>query len=196
MCISKILSLLKKKTQSSSALEPEPGSKPESRLTPQPSPKRLAIPHPEEAPDYSKTVENTDLVSALNRWEIDYGVPESYRDYWKTKIIITLDVNLSYPAGTYEADGVRHLTIRPEWVNSGIIAHEQAHNSYALLTAEQKVEFSTSYTAVKTTEPLIVLLYSVNRYGLTSDIEGHAEVYRYLGGQMPEALKKYYPKLF
>ena len=40
------------------------------------------------------------------------------------------------------------------------------------------------------------LLFSRNTYGLTNDIEGHAEVYRYIGQQMPEQLKQYYPRLF
>jgi len=40
------------------------------------------------------------------------------------------------------------------------------------------------------------LLYAKNPYGLTNDIEGHAEVYRYIGEKMPEQLKRYYPMLF
>ena len=176
MCISKIKSLL--------------GFKPTTvRDT-------LTIPHPEETPDSSRTVSNTDLDAALDKWEIDYNVPEVFRDYWKTKIVISLDENLPYPAATYELNGVRHLTIRPEWVNSGVIAHEQAHNSYALLTNEERANFSTTYTPLKTKNPLIVYLYSINSYGLTNDIDGHAELYRYLGEEMPEVLKQYYPKLF
>jgi hypothetical protein len=188
MCIEKILSLFKKKKIPTASPEPEP--------IPEPAPDTLSIPHPEEAPDYSKTIENTDLDSALNEWEINYAVPEMYREYWKTKISITLNDELPYPAATYKKDGVRYLTMRPAWVNPGVIAHEQAHNSYALLTEEQKAEFLAVYTPLKTTDPLIVLLYSKNSYGLTNDIEGHAEVYRYLGEKMPEELKRYYPRLF
>ena len=192
MCIKRILSVFKKKNEPT----PTPAPIPEPESVPGPSPEPLTIPHPEEAPDYSKTLENTDLDSALDDWAIHYDVPVIYRDYWKTKIAITLDANLPYPAGTFELGGIRHLTIRPEWVNPGVIAHEQAHNSYALLTEEQKVEFSTVYTPLKTTDPLIVFLYSKNSYGLTNDVEGHAEVYRYLSEEMPEVLKKYYPKFF
>ena len=180
MCLKKILSLFKK----ANIPTPSSGSEP------------LSIPHPEESPDYSKTVDNTDLDSAMDQWEIDYNLPESYREFWRTKIVITLDADFPYPAATYEQGGVRHLTIRPEWVNSGVIAHEQAHNSYALLTETEKAEFSTNYTPIKTTDPLIVYLYSINSYGLTNDIEGHAEVYRYLGDKMPEVLKQYYRNLF
>jgi hypothetical protein len=179
VCIDKILSLFKKKNIPTPS--PEPIPEPEPKPAPEPITETLTIPHPEEAPDYSKTVDNTDLDSALNEWEINYNVPESYRDYWKTKIEITLDATLPYPAATYELGGIRQLKVRPEWVNPGVIAHEQAHNSYALLTEEEKAEFSTVYTPIKTTDRLVVYLYSKNSYGLTNDIEGHAEVYRYLG---------------
>jgi len=47
-----------------------------------------------------------------------------------------------------------------------------------------------------TQDPLIVYFFSINSYGLTSDIEGNAEVYRYLGDRMPGVLNKYYPRLF
>ncbi len=170
MCIHKILSVFRKKP--------------------------LSITHPEEPPDYNQTMDNTSLDAVLNEWAIKYNVPEIHRDYWKTKIVMTLDASLPYPAATYEQGGVRHLTIRPEWVNPGVIAHEQAHNSYSLLTDLEKVEFSAAYTPLKTTDPLIVYLYSINAYGQTNDIEGHAEVYRYLGEEMPGVLKRFYPKLF
>ena len=173
MCIAKIMAFFK----------PKPNNRP------------LVLPHPEEPPNPSQTVDNVDLDATLDLWEVNYNVLIEYRDYWKTKIAIELDAELPYPAATYELDGIRHLTIRPEWVNPGVIAHEQAHNSYALLTEEEKAEFSTIYTPLKTTDPLIVFLYSKNSYGLTSDVEGHAEVYRYLGEEMPQVLKKYYPKL-
>ena len=194
MCIDKILSLFKKKDMPIPSSTPGPITEPEPIS--EPTPETLSIPHPEEAPDQTKTIENTDLDSALNEWEINYGVPEMHREYWKTKISIKLDANLPYPAATYKQGGIRHLTIKPEWVNPGVIAHEQAHNSYSLLSEEQKAEFSAVYTPLKTKNPLIILLFSQNKYGLTNNIEGHAEVYRYLGEKMPDDLKKYYPKLF
>ena len=191
MCIRTIQSWFKKRPAQ------EPTIKPVSSPTP-PSPHLpiTSLPHPEEPPEYSQTMANTDLDAALEAWEVKYNVPEKWRDFWKTKIVITLDDTISYPAGTYEQGGIRHLNIRPEWVNPGVIAHEQAHNSYALLNNQQKSQFSAAYTPLKTTDPYIKYLYSINTYGLTSDVEGHAEVYRYIGGQMPEILKQYYPKLF
>jgi len=156
----------------------------------------LTIPHPEEAPDSTKTMENTDIVAALEQWMVDYNVPAVHHDHWKNQIEITLDNTLPYPAAAYDLNGVRHLTIRPEWVNPGVIAHEQAHNSYALLNEQEKSGFSKIFTPLKTKNKLIAYLFSINSYGLTNDIEGHAEVYRYFAEKMPQELKEYYPKLF
>lgn len=156
----------------------------------------LVLPYPEEKPDYSQTLENTRAEITISLWLVKYNVPFEHWDYWKTKIVITVTNKISYPAQTWEQDNIRHLAVKPEWLNPGILAHEQAHNSYALLDDEWKRGFNAVYASVKTTDPLIKLLYSINTYGLTSDIEGHAEVYRYLGNKMPEVLKEYYPKLF
>lgn len=98
------------------------------------------------------------------------------------------------PAATSSA--TRLMWIRPEWANPGVIAHALAHVSYSLLTMKMKEDFSTVYTPLKNTDPLIKLLYYQNRFGLTDDIEGHAEVYRYYGDKMPDQLKQYYPYMF
>ena len=156
----------------------------------------LEIPHPEEQPDYSRNIHNISFPEVLHKWFTIYQVPEQYRTFWQHMIAVSVRTDISYPAGTWEQDGIRHLAVRPEWLNPGVIAHEQAHNSYALLTARQKADFSAVYGPLKVTSPLIKLLYSKNTYGLTNDIEGHAEVYRYLGEKMPAQLKPYYPKLF
>jgi hypothetical protein len=134
-------------------------------------------------------------------------VPEQNWEYWKTAIdirvydnyppsLISIGIKQDTPAATWEAGGKRHLAIKPQWLNPGVIAHEQAHNSFALLTPSQKVNFPSVYAPLKETDYLIKLLYSKNTYGLSNDIQGHAEVYRYIGQQMPEQLKPFYPKLF
>ena len=157
---------------------------------------KLTIPYPEEKPDYTKTLENTDIASVLTEWLIKYRVLPQFWDYWRTEgVWISLTNEISYAAGVYELDGKRYMNIRPEWLNPGVIAHEQAHNSFSLLSDNQKLEFGFAYTLVKNTDPLIKLLYKTNAYGLTSDVEGHAEIYRYLADKMPEVLKQYYPKL-
>jgi hypothetical protein len=167
----------------------------------------LVLTHPEEAKDDNATVENTDIYEVMTEWLRQWSVPSEYWTHWREAIVVQLydvwpsemlatGIKADTPACTWESGGKRHLASLAKWFNPGVIAHEQAHNSYALLTAKQKAEFSAAYTSLKDTDPLIKYLYSINSYGLTSDIEGHAEVYRYIGDKMPEQLKKYYPKFF
>ena len=167
----------------------------------------LVIPHPEEARNPSATVANTNVMAVITKWLQYWGVPAPYWDYWKTAIDIQVydvypdsltatGLRQDTPAATWEAGGKRHLVIKAPWLNPGVIAHEQAHNSYALLNPNQKTAFASIYNSLKNIDPLIKLLYSINTYGLSTDIEGHAEVYRYIGQQMPAQIKQYYPKLF
>jgi len=153
------------------------------------------------------TLENTNLNVIINKWLVDWEVPKQYWDYWKTEIdiqvynlfpafIVRKGLSQKAPAGTWTEDGKRHMAIKRKWLNPGVMAHEQAHNSYALLNSSKRTAFATVYTPLKNTDPLIKLLYSKNAYGLTNLIEGHAEVYRYIGQHMPKQLKPYYPKLF
>jgi hypothetical protein len=160
----------------------------------------LVLPHPEEKPDYSRTLENTSIQEVLTEWCNSYQIPLEFRQYWFDAIIVFLDITIPYPAGTWEQDGRRYMKVRPEWLNPGVIAHEQAHNSYALLSGEQKIYFEADYESSQD-DPLIKLLHSQNTYmdSLTPEgyhVEGHAEIYRYIGGKMPPILKQYYPKLF
>jgi hypothetical protein len=136
----------------------------------------------------------------FQQWYVNYNVPAENQDHFRNKVVVELNDTISNPAGTYEVDGVRHLIIRPEWCNAGVLAHEQAHNSYALLTEAQKTTFETAYDTAQS-DPYIVLLHKVNTYMNSLDaqgrhVEGHAELYRYIGlDKLPEALKQYYPKL-
>lgn len=157
---------------------------------------RKKLPHPEEKPDYTQTLENINLSSIFQEWLNQWDVPMEFRDYWRVSIEINVTNEISHPAQAWEREGIRYIDIRPEYVVPGVIAHEQAHNSYALLSNKEMADFSVIYNMEKRIDPLIKFLYSKNTYGLTSDIEGHAEVYRYLGQSMPDSLKKYYPKLF
>ncbi len=154
------------------------------------------LPYPEEPPNYIQTVDNISIENTIQNWLIDYFVPKDFWNFWMNKIDIIVDPTISYPAGVWEEAGIRYMEIKPEYLNSGVIAHEQAHNSYALLSDGEKNKFREDYHIEKERNKLIKFLYSINTYGLTSDIEGHAEIYRYLGYKMPEVLKIYYPKLF
>ncbi|MFA6307094.1 MAG: hypothetical protein WC639_04795 [Patescibacteria group bacterium] len=168
-------------------------------VSPEPTPADppLTLPYPEEPPDYSKNINNVDINKALENWLSSYKVPVPFWGFWTEKIDIKVDDTISYPAGTWEQDGIRHLACRPEWLNSGVIAHEQAHNSYALLTDEERIMFESTFNALRNNnDPLITLLLQQHPYGTTTPVEGHAECYRYLADKMPESLKQYYPKLF
>ena len=169
----------------------------------------LTIPYPEEASDPLQTVENTNVDGVILQWLRNYRVPLTEWDWWKTKIAIHIynfwpdeilaryrSIHGDTPAFTVEENGQRNLYCLAPFLNPGVVAHEQSHTSYSLLTDAQKQGFSILYNQLKTTDPLIVLLYSKNTYGLTNDIEGHAEIMRYLGpDKMPERLKQYYIKL-
>jgi hypothetical protein len=177
-------------------------------VPPQPAmPRPTTIPHPEEAMNPSARIANINVNAIMTKWFQDWQVPSQYWDYWKTAIdiqvhdvypasLLSAGIKQDTPAGTWEAGGKRHLAVKPQWLNPGVIAHEQAHNSFALLNANQKAAYATVHNSLKNTDYLIRLLYSKNQYGLSTDVEGHAEVYRYIGQYMPEQMKQYYPKLF
>jgi len=165
-------------------------------MTPPPVPAPIKLPHPEEPVNLSQTMTNTSIPDVLTQWFKGWNVPEENQQYFANQIIITLSDTIPYPAATYQDGNTRHLVARPEYANGGVIAHEQAHNSYALLTNEQKAAFTILFDSLKNTDPKLVYLWSVNSYGLKDDVEGHAETYRYWGSEMPEELKQYYPKLF
>ena len=164
------------------------------------------LPYPEERANYDQTLENTDIDSIVIKWLENYKVPQVYWDYWRNDGVIfklKYDTVLVWINGKQEhapaqttrlADGKTLLEARPEWFNPGIIAHEQAHNSYGFLTEQQKLDWVSAYKEAKK-EGLVKLVFSEHPYANANDIEAHAEVFRYLGLYMPEGLKKYYPKL-
>jgi len=170
-------------------------------------PRSTVLLHPEEPMNPSATLANINVEAVINKWLTDWGVPQTWWSNWRGLIVVqvydvypasvlAMGVKQDTPAATWSAGGRRYLAIKPGWLNPGVIAHEQAHNSYAYLNANQKSAFSSQHTALKNSDPLIKHLYSINTYGLSNDVEGHAEVYRYIGQQMPAQLKPFYPMLF
>lgn len=156
-----------------------------------------SIPHPEEPYDPDATKYTVSIGLVFQEWYDTYQVPIPNRSFWSTQIIIKIDPDFPYPAGAWFENGKRHATFQPGYFNKGVVAHEQAHNSYALLTEEQKGSFSSAYHALMEQDnKQLEALFICNPYGLTNDVEAHAEIYRYLGQQMPKILKQYYPKLF
>jgi hypothetical protein len=171
-----------------------------------PSTTQGSLPHPEEPMNPSATLANTDSITILTRWLSDWAVPSQKWDYWKTAIdiqvydvypasVTEMGISQDIPAATWFADGNRHLAIKTQWLNPGVIAHEQAHNSYWLLAEESKQQSAKAYKALKQTDTMMRFLFS-KQVTTTDDVEAHAEIYRYLGQYMPAQLKIYYPSLF
>ena len=163
---------------------------------------KTKLPHPEEPKNPAQTMENTYPAAIMEKWFDSYNVPVENRDYFRNWLVVKLVKPLMFgwtevPAMTYWDGTVRHIDIEPEYCNPGIFAHEAGgHGAYALLSASQQADFTVLFDSMKNTDPKLVYLWSVNNYGLSDNVEGHAEVYRYWGDAMPEVLKIYYPKLF
>lgn len=165
-----------------------------------PAPEKVFLPYPEEMMTLGATMTNINLNLVLQRWVENYRVPQEQRDFWFSSIKITLDDKITYPAGTWEANGTRYMVVRPEWLNPGVVAHEMAHCSYALLTPQEKDEFNIHFTLESVTNKMVQEVINQHPYATQTDVvgryvEGHAEIYRYLGDTMPDNLKKYYPRL-
>ena len=167
---------------------------------------RPALPHPEEPPNPAANLANIDVNAVITQWLTNWEVPRAWWSHWKNALdiqvydvypasILAMGIRQDTPAATWDAGGKRHLAVKPQWLNPGVIAHEQAHTSYSYLSPEQKAAFAALHTSLKNTDQVIKYLYSINTYGLTSDVEGHAEVYRFIGQQMPAQLKPFYPTL-
>lgn len=165
-----------------------------SRKEPEPE---LQIPYPEEKPDYNNTLDNIDVNLLRGKFYDKYQV---YKPDWCDTVEIILVPNLhcmvdnillKVPA--FSESENKRICIDPVWANPGVLAHEMAHVSYALLTDVGKTDFKTDYLTCD--HPLLKLLDDTNDYMNTNIVEAHAEIYRYLGTFMPEELKQYYPKL-
>lgn len=153
----------------------------------------LAMPHPEEPMLYDVDLDNKNAIPIVLNWLQEWQVPQEHHYFWLVDCDIALDSTVNV---AYSASEIMKIRIHPQYANPGVLAHEAAHVSYSLLTDDEKASFSAIYNEERLSNKYIKLLYSINDYGLTNDIEGHAEVYRYLGEQMPDVLKIYYSKLF
>ncbi len=163
----------------------------------------LKLPHPEETMNMNATIENVnpaDLRYIINKWIYDWKVPAEYIPFW-CSINITLVTGLTIlyngqfmqvPAATWVEE--RRMELDPKWCNPGVLAHEFAHISYSLLTPEQKAQFSAKFYYLRDTD--LLTLFEQKPYGLTNDMEGHADTYRYMGEGMPQELKVFYFQLF
>jgi hypothetical protein len=154
---------------------------------------KYVLPHPEEPVDTSKTMENTVIEPVIKEWQEVYHVPEAALPFWNTVQVI-VSLTYSVPGATDSAS--RMIWIRPEWSNKGVIAHEMCHISYYQLSSDEKYAFEVTFNNERQKEGLLKWAYNEKGYMQSGIIEAHADCYRYLGSQMPESLKGFYPYLF
>ncbi len=184
MCIKRLLRIFSQKPTTTPVVTATPSI---------PVPPTLTIPHPEEPPNDLATVDNVSMDNVLAKFFAKYNISLDNQVFWQGMKFI-LDPAYQYPAGTVAQNMT--MWLQPRYANPGVLAHELAHVSWNLLTGWEKSSFGMFHDAAKLNDPLVKLLYSKNRYGLTSQTEGHAELARYLGRQMPKELLKFYPKIF
>ena len=149
------------------------------------------LPYPEEAADPAQTIENVDKAKLVNAWMQSYSVPTEFRGFW-ADLNLLISYRYAVPGATDSA--TKTIWLRPKWANPGVLAHEAAHISYWHLPEHDKTAFAAAFAEVRN-HPSIELIRQNNGYLDTSPIEGHADVYRYLGKAMPKALLGFYPYL-
>lgn len=147
--------------------------------------------HPEEPANPQATMANTDILAVRAKWFADWRVPEPWRSFWR-HVNIYLDDTVPAAATWSE---IFQSAYNPQWANPGVLAHEMAHISYYLLNPEEKTDFEVAYRRAATEDVLVEYLFSRKPYGKTNAVEGHADIYRFLGADMPADLIKYYPRL-
>jgi hypothetical protein len=156
------------------------------------TPAVVPLPHPEEPANISATISNVDLPYVMHDWLFTWAVPEDSWLFWTTFIHLYLDNTVPFAQTNAQ---LAQIFFNPIWCNKGTLAHEVAHVVWSkLLVSNEKSAFILDLARAKE-EPIVKDLFSRNPYGLTSNVEAHAEIYRYLGDKMPDYLKKYYPRL-
>lgn len=157
----------------------------------------LDIPHPENYADGDNIDES---VEAISGWLKHWSVPAKYHTFWwgVTRVVVE---NYKYPASITDLNpnttGDEVFTLNPWWDTEGVCAHELGgHINWFYLTKAEREEFKEVSDALMKTSPLLQKLFAWNGYGLTSTVERHAEIYRYIGQYMHPDLKKFYPKCF
>lgn len=143
--------------------------------------------------DQSMTMESVRIAEVIENWLRTWKVPQRYHSFWLEECDIKLSLKYRAPAATIAQ--TREIFVRPEWANPGIIAHEVCHIVWQFLSDSQRESFQKDLTDALKHDYLIRLAWQTKPYMQTNKIEAHADIYRYLGDRMPEALKSYYPKL-
>jgi hypothetical protein len=151
-----------------------------------------SLPHPEEPPNYAVRTSLINPRPAFEKWLKDWEVPPKHWGFWNSvKVVVKTDIH--YAAATWSDKKL--LWIRPEWCNPGVIAHEMSHISYWYLSPGDKKLFNNTWRQFQS-DPYLNLLVTKRPNTGKSNVEAHAEIYRFLGVKMPAGLKKFYPYLF
>lgn len=152
----------------------------------------VSLPHPEEPVNRAQTIHNTNPQRIFDKWLKDWEVPQKHWGFWHSvKIVLKTDI----PSAATTYSDRKLLWIRPEWCNPGVIAHEMSHISYWQLSPDRKKQFNNTWRQYQS-DPYLKLLVTRRPNTGNSDVEAHAEIYRFLGVYMPAGLKQFYPYMF
>lgn len=158
---------------------------------------KCKLPYPEEAP-FEKPLDIS--ARALVKGFLEaYKVPGEYHDYWlddvvsisNPLVILYRGVYINAPAATFD----RKVRLDGCWLNNGVLAHEFAHISYSLMPLDKRYEFNNLFKTSAHGYWYVHSMFMQKPYGYYNPVEGHADMFRYLGKDMPDVFKKYYPRL-
>lgn len=149
----------------------------------------LTLPFPEEPRDPTANIATTSARGLLALWLLKYRPADPA--FWQTLDLSIVDT-LDHPAETISE--LKQVRIQPSFASPGVLAHELAHISYSLLSEQEKVDFAMVADTVKS-DPLVALMLEQKPNARKNIIEKHADLYRFLGKQLPESLRAFYPAL-
>ena len=168
------------------------------------------LPHPRESRNWCDNTANwvgdvsakPSIADVIGVWLTKWAVPQRYWHYWAAEIPIEVWTPTN-PLGweswyNSTAAGIAFdasIYIKPEWISPGVIAHEAAHTVYKALSPLLTHEFISEFEAARKDGGLLAQLFNTNVGNMYNTLEIHAEVYRFLGQEMPKRLIKYYPTL-
>jgi len=173
-------------------------------------PKPVVIPFPVELENPTAKAIDISVSDMLNQWRVKYAVTDDSWVFWSKIDIQIVDgwpINIDPRVSAYSctdnqdfSDPTKsHIRMRAVWASIGVLSFEIDHISYGNLSDEQKQNFSDTLAYIINTESDALIVKVIKDGFCTVDgyaVDAHAQIYRCCGGQMPEALKQYYPKLF
>jgi len=148
---------------------------------------RYVIPHPEQKPDYVGPIITVDEL--ITDCYEEYDIPTMF-------MANNVDVEIHpFNGAGLTWMSLMKILISPPYANAGVLGHEYAHIEYGLLPSNLKEKFNTTITPLIRRNIRIKTMLEQYDYGFTNRIELHAEIFRYLGDEMPAELYRFYPNL-